>query len=63
MEVAVPVNTELTRPKSPAFIGGCLRAVKPNKDSTNLQWDLGPLQEVSFYWLTEVQVSHGWQDY
>ena len=43
-------NTELTRPKSPASIGGgCQRAVKSSMDSTNIQWGLNPpLNEVSF---------------
>ena len=43
-------NTELTRPKSPASIGGgCQRAVKSSMDSTNIQRGLNPpLNEVSF---------------
>ncbi|WP_206812979.1 sensor domain-containing protein [Paradesulfitobacterium ferrireducens] len=43
-------NTGLTRPKSPASIGGgCQRAVKSSMDSTNIQrGGTPPLNEVSF---------------
>ncbi|WP_236006200.1 (Fe-S)-binding protein [Paradesulfitobacterium ferrireducens] len=46
----LPFNTELSRPKSPASIGGGRqRAVKSSMDSTNIQRGLNPpLNEVSF---------------